>query len=325
MSLDSKIALMKSSIDDMGTRVHDKRIEGLSYLNFLSGPKDNLFHLKGEKFEDGLRLDEVCRRQYIVTNDAELQQAFSTTENFEEVFNTWKRFSHRAEMPQPADINELNTWELVDGNIYNLTNSTTCIGFVSPESYTDYEFEVNVSSTANDDDYIGVIAGFAEVDGHQFTLSAFRSGGSGRLWNIIYNFAQGTIVNNAPYPQLNRVNANFTLDFPDGVVDPNRPSAPSNNSYGSWRDVPHGCRIKVIRTGDVITFKTTNWSRDGSVMPWNEDATHVLDLNFDPRFAKFKNASPIGYMCQSQASSTWKVISRPQSRKDILDARTNTV
>ena len=305
---------LMAAIANCGGAVKDRKDENKGFMAGLSGPAGSTFRLKGTDASMGLITPEQMPSISFATTEAELTQAKSAEEDFKEVFNSWTRFSHRSGYPQPAFPAELSSWELMpDNSIRSTVNSSSIIGFVSPEKFKDYTFTADVSSTSNDDDYIGLVVAAAEVDGRLHTLSAIRSGGGNRLWQLMYNYGQSS------GRQL--LGGSFGMEFPDGVINDSR-TATVNNEFGSWTSVPYGARIRAVRSGQYIRCYTTNYFRTADpTITYHAAANGVIDLNSHADFEKFRDGASIGYVCSSQANSTWKVIERPQSRKDIVDAR----
>lgn len=316
--MSANTAPLMAAIANCGGAVKVKSDENNDRLATLSGPiGSNFKFIQGRSGGPIAPVEQMPLVSFANTQD-ELDQAMNAPEDFREVFNTWTRFSHRVNSPQPAVPEELNTWELLpDNSIKSTVNSTSTIGFVSPTKFKDYSFIADVSSTDNDDDYIGLVAAAVEVDGRLHTLSAVRSGGGNRLWQIMYNYGQ------TGGRQL--MGGSFGMEFPDGVVDDTR-RATTNNQFGSWADVPFGARIRVERQGRYIRCYTTNYFRTANPsVIYHSAATGIIDLDSHADFAKFKDGASIGYVCSSQANSTWKVVEKPKEPKDIVDARDGVV
>lgn len=237
----------------------------------------------------------------VVSSTAELTAAQSATESFEDVFLYWRRFSHRAGYPQPGVPSELNDWtyDVANDVIRCTVNSVSHIGFVSPDKYNDYEFEVEVSSTDGDDDVIGIVLAFVEEGGVEQTLTAFRvlSSATSNTFQVHYNYGitGGRGIAGNKLGQETNPHAN-----------------PNGNGWSGKKS-----RIRAIRTGDIIKVSSTLLDSTEYV----QSSEIVIDLNSSPDFAKFKGAVGIGYMCQSQRYSSWKTFQRPGARNAIVDLR----
>lgn len=108
-----------------------------------------------------------------------------------DIFNKWGRFSHNFSESQPANVTETQSW-LYDestGDIKSTVNSVTHIGFYSQEESDNYELDVKFTSTAADNDRIGVVIAFKrDVNGREHTLTALRNNESNDTWSIWYNY-----------------------------------------------------------------------------------------------------------------------------------------
>lgn len=250
--------------------------------------------------------DTTVKFARIVDSDSELSTEKNYIESFQTVFNSWYRFSCGANGLFPSNPSEIQQWtyNAATDSISNPLNSTTLIGFVSPEKYTDYDIDVQVKSTAGDDDWIGIVLAFSKIDGKEYTLTASRSSNSKGLnmpdtcWSVLYNHMQPDAKKVADGESL----YNFTRS-------------------GYWSSYPNGCKIKASRRGNVITVSTTDLTKtsDGYV------AQMTIDLESDPILRKFINPSSIGYSCQSQGDSTWKTLFFSGGQNIIYDIRDGSV
>lgn len=261
-------------------------------------------------YEDRFIVDKTTKSARIIDSDAELATEKTRIETFETIFNTWKRFSHSyTNYPTfPSDPSELNTWSYNSSTdlIRNSTNSSTYIGFVSPEVYDNYEFEVNLSSTDTDDDFIGIVLAYTEIDGLQYTLSATRrmkpqswvGGGLDRMnwiWVVSYNFMQGTSAG-------------------EYLVADGTSSVTSFNT--GWSTYPNGVNVKAKRNANIITVSTTQFNNINTYV-----GELTVDLNSNPLLYKFKNPCSIGYSAHSQPNSTFKTIKFTGDQNTIYDVR----
>lgn len=286
-----------------------------AYANKLADFLTIPYNLKNQVLaigKDGsLGARELVRTTSIIENDTDLAIMQGDHEKFERIFDWWKRISRGGNLSDTASNSELNTWTYIPATdlVRNTTNSSTMIGLVSNERYDDYEFEVNLSSTSADDDWIGLIAAYAkdEATGLYHTLSVMRCG-------------------NQVAPATIEVNKNTTsawihtaiyngLKWPNGVV---ATGPVGTSSRGNWSSVPAGANVKITRKGDILTIENSNF--DGGA--YVDSAKVVLDLKSDPRLAVFRKPQAFGYCAQSQPNSTWKVMQRPEVRLPIVDIRT---
>jgi len=214
------------------------------------------------------------------------------------IFFNWDRFSHDASGTYPALPAELTSWAIdsvgngVDDQwrIESTINSSSYIGFVTPanQNAEDYELRTLITSSANDDDRLAIVlayfkdnAGTYGTAGIEYTLSAIRDNESGTTWQIVYNYLQASSV------QLR----NGSALIPDDVT---------------W-NVSGGTLIDVVRSGDIITCRSTDAGDDDE---GNLKAPLVIDLSSDSSFGvsagllnKFQGPQQIGFACFSQANA----------------------
>ena len=219
-----------------------------------------------------------------------------------DVFNNWKRISHAGSGTFPALPAELTGWtyDPVNDKVTSTINSNSLIGLVSPYSFSEYTFDVVLSSNVDDDDGIGLILAFKRVDGKEHTLVVqIQTGGAN--WSIP-NTATAYIAINANQ----QFSQGRTLLFEKALGTPSQ----------AWYTplYAEGVRVKAVRTlAGQITVQVMK--PDGSNWPAGEIkwTAQLPDL--------FKSECPVGYFAISQAGSTFKNLVVPTSKSDILDTR----
>jgi hypothetical protein len=223
------------------------------------------------------------------------------------IYNNSDSFnSAKASLTPPTQLDIFNTWGRTDGNNYYengsvaagsaaawqlLTNpdrisqpqnTSTACGFISLDRLDNYTFEATVTSPDADNDSIGLIIAFNRDAGTNQTLSIIRTQG-------------GTQPNNG-----------FGMVYGDSGASTSW--VIQNISVGGvlsgWSNAQS--RIKVQRQGDIIQAWCTNWN---DVNNYQVTSQLTLDLNSDPRLAKFKGNQHYGYYTLSQAGSTYLNIS----------------
>jgi len=300
-------------LGSLWTKLSDRVLE--------SGDFGDVPFIDGNSQTGGVRYGRLISRDVVFsTNAAELAKLKSADEDFARVFATWKRYSvNNTTMVSPALPAEIDAWvyDATKNRIICQVNSSSVIGFVSPKSYSDYTFEVRVTSSDADDDLIGVLLGYyVDEDGKTHTLSAFRTPGGGtRLWIIAkdYGTAEQKFISNI----------NGGLKWWDGVVNDNHPlvsNEAANNGKG-WGQWLQGVKIKATREGDTLTVETSDLNGDVYV----DSAKVVIDLTADDDLAGFTGSSPVGYTCFSQLYSTWETLARPDGRQPIYDLQAGQV
>lgn len=180
------------------------------------------------------------------------------------------------------------------------TANGTYNGFLSPESYENYNHEVTLWSLDQDDDMIGVALAYTSGGGAG-VLHVDRTTG-GVAPQAGWGLALGTTVL-----------VNFGVD---GVF--------TNGSGGNgWSG--KASRVKVVREGDLIRAYCTNWmhSASGFFSPpaYNPDSLIEIDLSqttnnirystggvlkyVSHNLTAFRGARPYGYVNSSQALSSY--------------------
>lgn len=221
-----------------------------------------------------------------------------------DVFNTWARFSANAYYPEGSvipDESEAKAWywdDAIQGAVMPL-NSTTFLGFVSPELVDYYDHDVTVTSTSPDDDWNGLILCFKNEGGVNYSLSVTAS-------------CDGT---NGANPDI-AANLGIRYNF-STIIQTN----PGDRVNSGWNNKTK--RLKVRRRGDFFTILSSKWNETN----FDPTLTMTLDLNSDPRFAIFKGPMQYGYCNISQPGSTFKDIKYfgGMLRDTIVDATTNEV
>lgn len=261
--------------------------------------------LKGQSYfikEDGTEviLDNLLKVGDFVETADELSFAQSKTVSMQEVFNQWTRFSHNNTAAQPAVAAELNSWTFnaLTNRITCTVNSVSHIGFVSKEKFSRYTHEVKLSSTAADDDIMGVVIAFAvDASGREHTLTAIRDHqGQANTWRIHYNFSRSDA----------KIIANGSASIIDG---------------GNWSLHPNGTKVKITRDEDIITAVTTQVDSNAYVPA----SLLTVDLTSDPVLAIFRGPCSYGYSCHSQDSTTFSEIVFTNPSSAIFDVVTGDV
>lgn len=258
---------------------------------------------------NGAGTGKLCQRLNIVSTVTELNTVLNYKESFSSVFNNWSRISHGPNGLYPSVPSEINAWSYnsTTDTITCTVNSSSMIGFISPDSQENFEFEVEISSTNSDDDWIGVVIAFTEIDGKQYTLNLSR------VW--------GTTGANAPNFALHynqaQVGAVILAGSTCGMSVPN----PYHNTSGTLKTGWAGAgviRLKVKREGNIITCWTT---APGYPTVYLTAYQLTIDLDSQEILKKFKGPQRFGYFCLSQANSSWKSLVRPGDKLPIVDAR----
>lgn len=198
------------------------------------------------------------------------------------VFNTWGRFSNDAWYPGgTTPAGEATSWSFNSstGVITSTVNSSTHIGFVSPDQYENYTLDVSLSSTATDDDIIAVIIAFKRDGAVNRVLTAARH--TGGLGN-----GNWSIINGHSFNVANTVASNVRT-----VTDP---------VTGGWA-ANSPTRVRVQRRGNLVDvytspFKSTNFEPTPKM---------TIDLSASSTTSWAVGPASYGYSCFSQQNSAY--------------------
>lgn len=318
MSIAEETTKLVLAIQKYGTFVQGKTDAINNSLGAVKGTKENMLFFGQDGQAMALKGDALLKKISLVKTDQQLSDAKGASVDFSAVFNQWHRFSHNSGAVQPANESELTSWayDSATNQISCTINSATLVGIVSPESYSDYVFETDMSSSNADNDLVGIVLAYAEVNGVEHTLTLSRSpGGMGfALMSVAYNWAGST--------QKNIGSKNGGLQWGDGVVNDARAIDNAGVYATGWSVRPSGCRVRATRVGDKITVISSNMGDNANYVATSQI---VIDLASDPLLAKFMGSARYGYCAYSQAAATWKVLQAPATRYNILDTRNSHV
>ena len=222
---------------------------------------------------------------------------------FEEVCNSWTRFSHwPTDYSSAAYPAEVDAWSYsaADDTVTCTMNTAGYSGFVSLDAVGDFTFDtvvgVKATSADADNDAITLIIGFVTVDGVQHDISVVRSCSLeahikvSTMFGVYYDYM---------LPDQTTIK---TVDTTTG----------GEVTTGNWRG--RFARIRVTRTGDTYVVKSTvnsltnNWSTV-------TDADFVFSMTFTLNdlaiLNKFKGSTRYGYGAVSQNTATYINYQRP--------------
>lgn len=291
------------------TAIKTKLSSNKQLADSLRGPDGYLMYTTNDPSAPLTSRPVLNKNPIIVDTDTEAQQHLGGEESFETVFNTWKRISHLGPGPYPSVQSELDTWELDEttNRIICTVNTTSLVGFISPDRHDNYVFETIVRSTSTDDDQIGLCLAFTEVDGSEHTLVAMRR--TNGLQNIPSESATGIPGGHLPH----------YLDVYYDIFTPDQRDLGSTNeditiNTGGWAAFPEGCRIRVTRDGDTFTVETSNLGESNYI----NAAKVTFTLDDYPELSKFKGPQRYGYVCYSQPNSSWETLAKPAKLNEVI-------
>lgn len=231
-----------------------------------------------------------------------------------EVFNSWHRFSDKTAY-YPAGTTpagEAASWEMSSETSFRCTvNSSSWTGFVSPSEVDNYIHTATLSSTATDDDVIGLVIAFKRIGSSNYALIAAReSNGAPNLtgstgFSIVYVKDSNTWTPDGTNTIL--------VAKPEGTV---------YKGAGGWSTYGPTV-VKVERIGSIVRvycspFKSTTI-----------DANSKLEINLnDYSYLSWAlDKCSYGYTCLSQQYSSFTdvKIEGLTNANQILDFEKNQV
>ena len=254
----------------------------------------------------------------IVLNDTDLNKCKNNAPSFQEVFNTWNKFSHLNGVDN-AKPTEMTAWTYSADNdtIVQPLNTESYCGFISPKSYSSYDITVRLYSDSSDDDVIGLVAAYGvDSDGKEHTLSFLRTpwNNSGtykwvcKLDHCTYD------IGNTTYNQKILVDKTSTITIPSG----------SSSAWGSTT-IGTGTVVNMTRNNNIITGTCSQFN--SSTLDNNTKITINLDelSSTYPILSIFKGSASWGYSTFSQPNSMYENISVTDPDGYIFDVKNNQV
>lgn len=260
----------------------------------------------------------ILNEGMIVLNTSDLDKCKNNAPSFQEVFNSWKKFSHLNGVDN-AKPTEMSAWTYSeeDNTVVQPLNTESYCGFVSPKSYSNYDITVRLYSTGSDDDVIGMVAAFAtDSDGKEHTLSFLRT-----PWNNTGIYKWVCKVDHCTYDiGITTYNQYILVDKTNAITVPSDSSAGWNTTT-----IGSGTIVNMTRNGNIITGTCSQFN--SSTLDSNTTITIDLDALSAtyPILNIFKDASSWGYSTFSQPNSMYENISVTDPDGYIFDISNNQV
>lgn len=260
----------------------------------------------------------ILNEGMIVLNTSDLDKCKNNAPSFQEVFNSWKKFSHLNGVDN-AKPTEMSAWTYSeeDNTVVQPLNTESYCGFVSPKSYSNYDITVRLYSTGSDDDVIGMVAAFAtDSDGKEHTLSFLRT-----PWNNTGIYKWVCKVDHCTYDiGITTYNQYILVDKTNAITVPSDSSAGWNTTT-----IGSGTIVNMTRNGNIITGTCSQFN--SSTLDSNTTITIDLDALSAtyPILNIFKGASSWGYSTFSQPNSMYENISVTDPNGYIFDISNNQV
>jgi hypothetical protein len=201
----------------------------------------------------------------------------------QDIFNTWRKISHDTSGTFPANLSEANSWSYNSGTdtISSTVNSSTFIGFVSKDKFKDFDHEATLSSTAADDDLIGLLVGYdrPSVDS-EYSLTVFRTGGGllSSTYGLVYNAGQSD----------------------EAVLVDGKSTITVSGANNNWNTTGQ-TKVLAEKRGKDLTFTTSQ--QPSTTLDTGTELT--FDLSSDSRTQRFVGKTRYGYVARSQDAATF--------------------
>ena len=287
----------------------------------ISVKQDSISGNSGEVlFHNGTNVfsQTILNEGMVVLNNTDLNTCKNNSPSFQEVFNTWKKFSHLNGVDN-AKPTEMTAWTYSADNdtIVQPLNTESYCGFISPKSYSSYDITVRLYSTSNDDDVIGLVAAFGvDSDGKEHTLSFLRT-----PWNNSGTYKWVCKLDHCTYDiGATTYNQKILVDKTDTITIPSGSSSAWNTSTIGTGTVVNMTRNNNIITGTCSQFNNSNLDNNTKITI-DLDA---LSLTY-PTLNLFKGSASWGYSTFSQPNSMYENISVTDPDGYIFDIPNNQV
>lgn len=233
--------------------------------------------------------------EYLFETDYEINSLLSSysTPTQRDIFNKWTRFSnynkvYKNHTTWTPTNDEASAWNLINNEIIS-EDSTTPIGFVSPDSYLYYTLDARLSSSDTDDDMLGIVLAFSTKNGIIRMLVAARN---------------GAMQEQPPLPYIRN---NFGLLYFEGNYVKVLRACPivTTNLYQSW-SLNSFTKIYAKRINTKFIVKMSPFNSE----LYDDNTELVLDINNyldNSEYTWMLEPSPYGFFAWSQKSAKFNI------------------
>jgi hypothetical protein len=215
-----------------------------------------------------------------------------------------------------SNVHTSNAWNYIANpdRLYNASNASSFIGFLSGLQFKEFNLEAVVSSADTDDDAIGLIIASTVVSGNVHTLTALRTQGGQQPtlgWAIVH-----------------RTNNTITRIFGEKSVGGTNRNGSTGDRLG-WNG--RNTRIRVERADNIIRAYASTWGTGGVAGAVDPASEIVIDLSDTANnLTQFQTPQYYGYGTISQLGATFAEINftTPTATADpsyIYDLANNSV
>lgn len=281
--------------------------------------------------------DQVETGQFI-TSDDELSDALTRgSETQQQILDSFARYSHGKVGGPGGKSNDIpgipletNSWLYNIGTdaVNNSTNSLSNIGLYSRDKYESYIHSVTLSSSAADNDLIGVIIAFMEDP--EDMVTNWAHGLDPDDFDYPIDTTSLTIPNQHSLILLRARGSSLTtyyivydyMKLTEKIIVNGSSLGGLYNTTSNWAGVT--VDIRITRTEDDILGETSQFS-DAPGGKGSLGFPLSFSLDSDPDLHKFKGKQSYGYTVRSQQNSSFSNISFSGNSNVIYDLRSGEV
>ena len=272
------------------------------------------------RFEPGMMVEWVN----VVQGSTQVTAAQALLGDLQEDYQEFLTASAYAGLNRNAVVNDLTgwSWNSTINGIQHVAAPTSLCSLRESDHFTEYSFEVELSSLDVASQALGVIAAFVRVNGKDHAITVLRTPGGlvldsqaltlpgGNIYKLLsvgYNLLQTDAIDLG--------STSTGLVWGDGIPNVNRGTAGAYVSASHGWDVNFNVRIRVQRVGNIITIKTSQYNSTDV----NAGATVTIDLTSRPELAPFLGPSAWGVCSFKQPGGRFKIINRPDYFQPYVD------
>lgn len=311
-----------------------------TYYKFINGLNGQVPYFT-EDNTSNIIADDLLNVAKFVYTDAQLDSMKMSRIAQIEIFGKWGRFAHGGVTGAPGSSQNTDTIPITPDAtnsfsydpVTNLVNSTfntgAYIGLISNEKLTNYTLTGTVSSTAGDNDYIGLVIAYVEDKDSLVRNNAYGLDPNDFTWPI--NVTDSLIPMQHTltlYRGRSNLGNQYRVSYDDGLLSHktifNGTSLLSYKTTNNWNGSATESDLKIVRTGDTIKVFTTEYAD----APGGKGALgHEIDviLTSDPVLEKFRSGSYFGVTCESQQNAYWQDLVFTNNTLNIYDLRNGDV
>lgn len=306
----------------------------------LIGLKGQILKIRNENTNQYETSELLLQGKYI-SNDTELEDAKSSIISQEEIFNTWRRYSHGDASLNPTSATNsnlipgtplhTNSWlyNSILSRVESTVNSGDVIGLISNSLVKEYSQSATLGANNADNDRIGFCLFYEDlndlVDNNAYGLNP-----GDFSWDI--DTTSLTIPNQHTLSFIrnrDQLTNTFYVVYDNlkigSQIIANGSGSGVWNTIDNWNTgVNNTVDISVTRLGNVITFLTSNFS-DAPGGKGGLDFSLTIDLDSMPILEKFKGLCRYGFIAQSQANAYFENIVSTEDANVIFDMRNGDV